>query len=134
MEKAQKTVQESIKDRFNGVNDPMAAKILAKVEDVNAPQPPADITLTTLYIGDIEENEETSEASLKQAFEIYGKIQRVKYLKKQNTAFVLFFDRQCAEKAISALHDRFFIKGKRLKVMWAKSQLQEESQKKKKKQ
>jgi len=33
--------------------------------------------------------------------------------------------REATEKAISTLHDRFFINEKKLKVLWAKTNLQE---------
>lgn len=49
------SIDDKIKERFNGINDPIAKKILAKVRETNLPQPPADLNISTLYIGGIDE-------------------------------------------------------------------------------
>lgn len=49
-------IDEKIRDRFHGINDPVAKKILDKVKEVNLPEPPADLNITTLFIGGVDEN------------------------------------------------------------------------------
>ena len=48
----------------------------------------------------------------------------IKIIQKQGLAFVCFIARESAIKAVETLHERFFINEKRLKVLWAKSQLE----------
>jgi hypothetical protein len=57
----------------------------------------------------------------------FGKIKAIKMVQKQNCAFVCFFARESAVGAIEALYDRYFLnndESKKLKVLWAKSQLE----------
>lgn len=44
-----------MKDRFHGKNDPLANKILNKISNnkENDIKPPADFTITSLYIGNV---------------------------------------------------------------------------------
>ena len=53
MQKGQGRVEDRIRDRFNGVNDPLAKKIIDKIEDFKVPDPPADLSITTLFIGNV---------------------------------------------------------------------------------
>lgn len=50
------SIEDKIKERFNGINDPVAKKILSKVKEVHLPQPPADLNITTLFIGGVDES------------------------------------------------------------------------------
>ena len=50
----------------------------------------------------------------------YGKVKHCKILYKQSCGFVTFATREHAELAIQALHDKFFLKNHRLKLLWAK--------------
>lgn len=72
-----------------GVNDPMAKKILDKIVDTEAPQAPADTTITTLYVGDIE-TETMEEKILLDIFKVYGKVKKFKLIENQRCAFVCF--------------------------------------------
>ena len=53
----------------------------------------------------------------------------------KNCAFISFFERAASEKAFKTLYERLYLKGtnKKLKLLWAKSQLDESHKKKKKK-
>ena len=51
--KEKKSVEQSIRDRFEGVNDPVALKVLKKIEEVDKPKHPTDQSLTTLFIGGV---------------------------------------------------------------------------------
>ena len=53
----------------------------------------------------------------------YGKIKAVKLIHRQGCAFVCYHARDAAEKAVESLFDRLFINNKRLKLLWAKAQL-----------
>lgn len=44
---------QNIKDRYYGVNDPVADKLLKRAAAMPALPPPEDITITTLYIGNL---------------------------------------------------------------------------------
>lgn len=62
MQKGQGKVEDRIKDRFNGVNDPLAEKIADKMKEFKVPEPPEDRNITTLFIGGI--NDETDQRVL----------------------------------------------------------------------
>lgn len=122
MKKGQGSIDERIRNRFHGVDDPVAKKILERVKETNLPTPPEDLNITTVFIGGV--NDETiTEDTLKEQLEPFGKIKAVKIIHKQGCAFVCFHARNSAEKAVEAIFDKFFINNKRLKVLWAKAQL-----------
>lgn len=114
-------IDERIRERFHGVNDPIAKKIIERVKEANLPKAPEDPNITTLFIGGIEEGMNVDEEFLKKQFATYGKIKAVKVISKQGLAFVCFHAREAATLAIETMHDRFFIGEKKLKVLWAKS-------------
>ena len=58
--------------------------------------------------------------------EKFGKIERMRLLHRQNCGFVCFYSREAAEKAIITLHEKFFLCDKKIKLDWAKCQLQEQ--------
>ena len=120
MKKGQGSIEQKIKDRFHGINDPVAKKILDKVKEANLPKPPEDLNITTLFIGGVTDDS-VDEDSLKDQMEPFGKIKAIKMIHRQGCAFVCFHARESAERAIEALFNRFFINNKRLKVLWAKA-------------
>ena len=56
----------------------------------------------------------------------FGKIERLRLIARQKCGFVCFYSRDAAEKAINTLHDKLFIAEKKIKLLWAKSQLLEQ--------
>ena len=46
---------QNIKDRFYGVNDPVAAKMLKRAESMPKLESPSDKSITTLYVGGLDE-------------------------------------------------------------------------------
>lgn len=44
---------QNIKDRFYGVNDPVADKLMRRFDNLPKLEPPEDRTVTTLYIGNV---------------------------------------------------------------------------------
>lgn len=96
------------------------------------PEPPQDLTITTLFVGGI--TNETSQELLEERFQAFGQIQGIRLIPTKSCGFVSFLDRKCAEKAFEALYERLYLKGttKKLKLLWAKSQLDQSQIKKKK--
>ena len=43
--------KQNIKDRYFGVNDPVAKKMMGRVQNLPKLQPPEDTSITTLFVG-----------------------------------------------------------------------------------
>ena len=132
MQKGQGKVEDRIKDRFNGVNDPLAEKIASKMKDFKVPESPEDQNITTLFIGGI--TDQTDQHILEQQFSPFGKLSATRMIPSKQCAFISFLNRQDCEKAFSTLYERLFYpdQKKKLKLLWAKQQLDPSSIKKKK--
>jgi len=75
------SVEDKIRERYHGINDPVAKKILSKIKDKpNAPEEPEDPTITTLFIGGV--TSDITENDLVSKLEIFGKISSIKILAK----------------------------------------------------
>ena len=111
MKKGNGSIDERIRERYVGINDPVAKKLLDKInERAKVPDPPADLNITTLFVGKFtNEMAPTMANSLRQAMEAVGKIDHIKVVSKHKIAFVCFNSRESAEKAIDAMFDRFYI-------------------------
>ena len=112
--------KQNIKDRYHGVNDPVANKMLARAATMQKITPPEDKTIMTLFVGGVSPN--ISEDDIKDAFYSHGEMKAVRKVESRNCAFVTFTTRAAAEQAIEALAHQLLIKGERLKVMWGKPQ------------
>mmetsp|Transcript_11243 Transcript_11243/g.18920 ORF Transcript_11243/g.18920 Transcript_11243/m.18920 type:complete len:223 (+) Transcript_11243:204-872(+) len=123
MQKGQGKVDDKIRDRFNGENDPLAKKIIEKIEEYKLPEPPADLTISTLFIGGIQSHDQRE--LIEEKFQEFGKIQAIKLIPSKQCGFVSFFDRKDCQKAFEVLYERLYLTGstKKLKLLWAKSQL-----------
>jgi len=54
LKKGNGSIDDKIKERYHGINDPIAAKILSKIKERSkVPDPPEDLTITTLFIGGV---------------------------------------------------------------------------------
>ena len=109
-------------DRYEGIEDPVAEKILKRVKENQGPAPPDDKTNTTLYIGGV--TDKIMEKDLRAAMSSYGKLKSVKVVYKYGCGFVTFGSREGAEIAMQALHEKFFLKNTPLTVLWGKKQLE----------
>uniref|UniRef100_A0A0A9Z002 Zinc finger CCCH domain-containing protein 25 n=1 Tax=Lygus hesperus TaxID=30085 RepID=A0A0A9Z002_LYGHE len=93
---------QNIKDRYHGNNDPVAAKILHKISDIQTTsqqlQPPADQTICTLFLSSIPEG--TTYEFIKTTFEQYGEISSLKYLEEKRCAILTYLYRSSAEEAV----------------------------------
>jgi len=80
LKKGNGSIDEKIRERFNGINDPIAKKIMDKIEEKSKPPvPPTDQNITTLFLGNIT-TEEITEEIVKEQMEKFGKIERMRLL------------------------------------------------------
>ncbi|KAM0036212.1 putative transcription factor C3H family [Helianthus debilis subsp. tardiflorus] len=112
--------QQNIKDRYYGVNDPVALKLLNKAGEMPSLEPPEDESIRTLYVGGLDAR--VSEQDLRDNFYSHGEIESVKMVLQRACAFVTYTTREGAEKAAEELSNRLVIKGLRLKLMWGRPQ------------
>ncbi|KAI7757374.1 hypothetical protein M8C21_001392, partial [Ambrosia artemisiifolia] len=112
--------QQNIKDRYYGVNDPVALKLLNKAGEMPSLEPPEDESIRTLYVGGLDAR--VSEQDLRDNFYAHGEIESVKMVLQRACAFVTYTTREGAEKAAEELSNRLVIKGLRLKLMWGRPQ------------
>lgn len=68
--------EQNIKDRYYGTNDPVAKKMLNRLENMPKLEPPEDKTITTLFIGGV--TDEISEEDLRDKFYAFGELASVK--------------------------------------------------------
>eukprot|EP00096_Caligus_rogercresseyi_P014988 TRINITY_DN7440_c0_g1_i1.p1 TRINITY_DN7440_c0_g1~~TRINITY_DN7440_c0_g1_i1.p1 ORF type:complete len:389 (+),score=128.09 TRINITY_DN7440_c0_g1_i1:83-1249(+) len=111
---------QNIRDRYYGVNDPVAQKLLKRAEALPKLEPPEDPLITTLYVGGLEDA--LDEKDISGHFYQYGEIRNISLVPKQGCAFVQFSKRSCAELAAEKTFNNLVIHGRKLTVRWGKSQ------------
>ena len=67
---------QNIKDRYYGVNDPVADKIMKRADTLPTLDPPEDPHITTLFVGGLDET--ISETDIRNHFYQYGEIRQVR--------------------------------------------------------
>eukprot|EP01135_Chromosphaera_perkinsii_P005079 Nk52_evm4s314 gene=Nk52_evmTU4s314 len=126
--------KQNIKDRYYGKNDPVAEKMLKKSENMKSSGgnskipayklPPMDTSITTLYVGGLDQEGSVGEDDLREYFGQYGELKKVLVIAKQFCAFVTYASRtdaeRCAEQVISG-GEEVMLKGRKLRVMWGKA-------------
>lgn len=112
--------QQNIKDRYYGVNDPVAMKLLNKAGEMSTLEPPDDESIKTLYVGGLDAR--ITEQDLRDNFYAHGEIESVRIVLQRACAFVTYTTREAAEKAADELSNKLVIKGLRLKLMWGRPQ------------
>ncbi|KAL8130299.1 hypothetical protein V2J09_019454 [Rumex salicifolius] len=112
--------QQNIKDRYYGVNDPVALKLLNKAGEMSSLQPPDDESIKTLYVGGLDAR--VNEQDLRDHFYAHGEIESIRMVLQRACAFVTYTTRDAAEKAADELSNKLVIKGLRLKLMWGRPQ------------
>ncbi|KAF8402854.1 hypothetical protein HHK36_010945 [Tetracentron sinense] len=110
--------QQNIKDRYYGVNDPVAHKLLNKAGEMPSLVAPEDESIKTLYVGGLDAR--VTEQDLRDYFYAHGEIESVRMVLQRACAFVTYTTREGAEKAAGELLNKLVIKGLRLKLMWGK--------------
>ena len=83
---------QNIRDRYYGVNDPVARKMLRRLGERPHLEPPEDVNITTLYVGNIERH--WNEDDLRNVFKKYGDLSRVKLVPAKSCAFVTYATRK----------------------------------------
>uniref|UniRef100_A0A383VKM8 Uncharacterized protein n=1 Tax=Tetradesmus obliquus TaxID=3088 RepID=A0A383VKM8_TETOB len=112
--------EQNIKDRYYGINDPVANKMMRRVSEQPTLELPEDRSITSLYVGGV--TPEITEEDLKDAFYTYGEIAGVRKVGSRFCAFVTFAERSAAEAAAEGLANKLIIKGVRLRLMWGRPQ------------
>lgn len=72
---------QNIKDRYFGVNDPVAEKLLKRASEIPRPIPPEDKSITTIYVGNI--GELIEEKDLRDYFYQFGEIRSITMVHRQ---------------------------------------------------
>lgn len=110
--------QQNIKDRYYGVKDPVANKMLARAAEYSKPEPPADTSITTLWIGGLPDG--TRPQTLQDMLYLYGEVTDIRIVEAKKCAFVTFGTREAAERAMDSMARSFVLEGQRCKVHWGK--------------
>lgn len=110
---------QNIKDRYYGINDPVADKLLRRAAAMPALPPPDDKTITTLYIGNLGN---LTEQNIRDYFYQFGEIRSVSLVPKQQCAFVQYTTRAAAEAAAEKTFNKLILGGRRLTIKWGRSQ------------
>lgn len=111
---------QNIKDRYYGINDPVADKLLKRASTMPRLDPPDDKTITTLYIGGL--GDTVTDGDLKGFFYQFGEIRTITIVQRQQCAFIQFATREAAEMAAEKSFNKLIINGRRLTVKWGRSQ------------
>ena len=83
-------------------------------------EPPEDKTITTLYVGGLDES--VTDQDIRNSFYAYGEIRQITMVPKQGCAFVQFTKRASAELAADKTFNKLIIRGLKLTIRWGKSQ------------
>lgn len=122
---------QNIKDRFYGVNDPVANKLMKRYDKIKEtenklsrqgpPPKPDDPTVRTLYVGGIDST--YTEKTIREHFAPFGALADIHMVGDRGCCFVTFIKRADAENAVNSLYDCLFIRGRRMKVVWGKGKV-----------
>jgi len=92
-------------------------KLMNRAKNIPKLEPPADETITSLYIGGIDDSIQQSD--LNDAFYSFGELRNIYIVQRQRCAFVEFTTREAAEHAANTLFNKLVINGLQLRLMWA---------------
>lgn len=115
--------KQHIKDRYYGINDPLAEKILNRYNNDKKKESGEEIT--SVCITGINSEKPITEKDLHDYFYSFGEILKIKLVPDSKCAFVEYPTHSEAAKAIETLRNNLVIRGQFLKVNWAKSQVQD---------
>ncbi|KAG1294665.1 hypothetical protein G6F66_005006 [Rhizopus arrhizus] len=121
-EPTETNVKQNFKDRYHGINDPVAQKMLNRAR--HNLSPPEDKSITSLFITGVEED--ISQEDLNEYFSVFGDIKSIIVAHKKKCAFVNFATRMSTELAAAKIaEDGLILKEHSLVVVWAKPKPQE---------
>ena len=123
---------QNLRDRYYGVNDPVAAKILQKAgvtpdgrrrsskksNNAGPPPPPEDKSIQTLFIGGVVEV--VKESDLRKLFSAHPGLSNIAIIANKGFAFAEFSTRKAAENAINSLYGQQEVNGARVFVNWGR--------------
>uniref|UniRef100_A0A7I4YJH0 Pre-mRNA-splicing factor RBM22 n=1 Tax=Haemonchus contortus TaxID=6289 RepID=A0A7I4YJH0_HAECO len=115
---------QNIRDRYYGSNDPVAEKIMNRAKAMPALEPPADTTITTLYVGNLGPVGQITQKDLSDYFYQFGDIRSLRLLEAKSCAFIQFTTRESCEMAAERSFNKLFLKGRRLVIRWGQPQAQ----------
>ena len=107
MKKGNGSIDDKIRERYSGLNDPIAKKILDKFDQPKVPESPQDTSITTLFLGGV--TPDINQQMVLSLLGGYGKITRIKLESKNKRGFICYETRDAAEQAMKALHDSLTI-------------------------
>ncbi|TRM62631.1 hypothetical protein BD626DRAFT_569781 [Schizophyllum amplum] len=117
---------QKLQDRYHGVNDPVAKKIMRQHAEAQGLKPPDDESITSLFLSALPAS--ATEASVRaRVIQTLPKVQpesirSVVHVEKSRCAFINFKDRATAEVAAQAWsHGLDFDDGTRVQVKWGRS-------------
>eukprot|EP01106_Pelomyxa_sp_JSP_P008731 TRINITY_DN2421_c0_g1_i3.p1 TRINITY_DN2421_c0_g1~~TRINITY_DN2421_c0_g1_i3.p1 ORF type:complete len:221 (+),score=59.19 TRINITY_DN2421_c0_g1_i3:523-1185(+) len=109
---------QNLKDRYYGVNDPVARKLLRRAEGFARLVPPQDPDVATLYVGCLAPG--ATEEDVRDSFYQYGEIKTLRVVPMQQCAFVTYTTRAAAEKAADALFNNLSVRGRPARLSWGR--------------
>ncbi|PXF45693.1 Pre-mRNA-splicing factor RBM22 [Gracilariopsis chorda] len=118
--------EQNLRDRYYGVNDPVAAKIFRKLgvsaggrrNGQGGPSAPDDPTIQTLFVGGL--TAAVKEADLRMLFAECKGISDISMIEGKGFAFVQFESREAAEEAINANYGKHIVNGTQVFVNWGR--------------
>ncbi|UPR00513.1 dihydroxy-acid dehydratase [Chloropicon primus] len=120
--KDESLAKQNIKDRYHGVNDPVAAKMISRARGMPSLLDfPEDVTICTMYVGGIPEGGLVSEQDLLDHFYAFGEVKAIRKSEAKRCAFVTLATRAMAEEAArSHAQTGLHVKGHKLRLMWGR--------------
>ena len=121
--------KQNIKDRYHGVNDPVAKKMIARASKMpSLADFPEDASICTLYVGGIPEGA-LAEEDLVAHFSGFGDVRAVRKSEAKRCAFVTLATRAMAEFVATSHHRTGLrIKGHKLRLMWGRPSSKQQQQ------
>ncbi|CAD6193516.1 unnamed protein product [Caenorhabditis auriculariae] len=122
--------RQNIKDRYYGTNDPVAEKIINRAAAQPTLDPPADNTITTLYVGNLglAGPSQVTQKELNDYFYQFGDVRSLRVLEQKGCAFIEYTTREAAERAAERSFNKAFINGRRLTIRWGQPQAQKSAE------
>eukprot|EP00835_Amoeboradix_gromovi_P007111 NODE_1068_length_1514_cov_0.063604.p1 type:complete len:285 gc:universal NODE_1068_length_1514_cov_0.063604:436-1290(+) len=105
------------RNRYFGIDDPLAAKILGKMNEAEILELPEDKSIATLLLENLPIG--INESTLVEIFNRHGNVKNVIINLKRKAAFVNFKDRESAEAAATNTYNQLIIEDKPILVQWA---------------
>ncbi|CAN0523536.1 unnamed protein product, partial [Ectocarpus sp. 8 AP-2014] len=101
-DRADPLAHQNIRDRFYGQDDPVAAKMMARQDDLPKLEPPEDEGISSLWLGNMADY--ITPEDLRDAFYSFGELRSIRIVPGKDFAFVQFTTRQAAEAAAEQLY------------------------------